>query len=56
MPEKKPIEPTEGSKMHLLPPSKNRADKRSETPKGFARAVFIANAVPACHLQHEVAI
>jgi hypothetical protein len=43
MPEKKPIEPTEGSKMHLLPPSPDRADKRSETPRGFAKAVFIAN-------------
>jgi hypothetical protein len=38
------VEPSEGSKMHLLPPSADRADKRSETPMGFARAVFEANA------------
>lgn len=38
------VEPTEGSKMHLLPPSADRADLRSETPKGFAEAVFRANA------------
>lgn len=43
MPEKKPTEPFLGSKMHLLPPSKDRADKRSETPLGFARAVFECN-------------
>jgi hypothetical protein len=29
--------------MHLLPPSENRGDLRSETPLGFARAVFKAN-------------
>lgn len=34
---------TEGSKMHLLPPSPNRAAKRSETPMGFSRAFFEAN-------------
>ena len=44
MPDKKPVEPTEGSKMHLLPPSDDRADLRAATPEGFARAVFIANA------------
>lgn len=38
------VEPTEGSRMHLLPPSADRADKRSETPHGFAQAVFRANA------------
>jgi hypothetical protein len=38
------VEPIEGSKMHLLPPSADRADLRSETPEGFARAVFLANA------------
>jgi len=43
MPEKRPVEPTEGSKMHLLPPSPDRADLRSVTPEGFARAVFEAN-------------
>lgn len=38
------VDPTQGSKMHLLPPSPDRADLRSETPMGFARAVFQANA------------
>ena len=37
------VEPTEGSKMHLMPPSDDRADLRSATPMGFARAVFAAN-------------
>ena len=36
-------EPVEGSKMHRLPPSADRGNVRSETPKGFARAVFEAN-------------
>ena len=31
------------SKMHLLPPSDDRANLRSETPMGFATAVFNAN-------------
>ena len=43
MPATKPVEPTEGSKMHLLPPTSDRADIRSETPMGFAIAVFEAN-------------
>ena len=38
-----PVEPAEGSKMHLLPPSPKRAALRSETPMGFARAFFEAN-------------
>ncbi len=38
-----PVEPTEGSKMHLLPPSPNRAELRSETPMGFAYAFYEAN-------------
>ncbi len=46
------VAPTEGSKMHLLPPSADRADLRSETPMGFARAVFQANAP---HLKRAVA-
>ena len=41
--EKKPIEPTQGSKMHLLPPSPDRAALRSVTPAGFAKAFFEAN-------------
>lgn len=44
MPVKRPVEPTLGSKMHLLPPSDDRADLRSITPEGFAWAVFFANA------------
>lgn len=43
MPLKDRQEPTEGSRMHLLPPSDDRADLRSVTPAGFARAVFEAN-------------
>lgn len=43
MPEPKAVAPVLGSKMHLLPPSAERANLRSETPKGFARAVFEAN-------------
>jgi hypothetical protein len=35
--------PTEGSRMHRLPPTANRAALRSVTPTGFARAFFIAN-------------
>lgn len=46
------VEPTEGSKMHLLPPSPDRGDLRSETPMGFARAVFEANAP---HLRERAA-
>lgn len=43
MPQKKWLKPTEGSKMHKMPPSDDRADLRSATPMGFANAVFIAN-------------
>lgn len=43
MPDKTPVEPVLGSKMHYLPPSKNRARLRSETPMGFANAVYNAN-------------
>lgn len=32
--------------IHLMPPSADRADKRSVTPAGFAGAVFRANARP----------
>lgn len=38
-----PVEPTEGSKMHTLPPSEDRAAIRSQSPKGFAQAFFEAN-------------
>lgn len=37
------VPPIHGSKMHLLPPSKDRAQLRSQTPQGFARAFFRAN-------------
>lgn len=40
LPPRRPVQPELGSKMHLLPPSADRADLRSETPMGFARAVF----------------
>lgn len=43
IPVKKPVPPVEGSKMHLLPPSEDRAMLRSVTPLGFARAFFEAN-------------
>lgn len=43
MPQPKPVEPVLGSKMHLLPPSADRANLRSATPRGFSRAVFEAN-------------
>jgi hypothetical protein len=43
IPIKNPIEPTEGSKMHCLPPNKNRAMLRSITPPGFAKAFFEYN-------------
>lgn len=37
------VEPTEGSKMHKLPPSKDRQYWRSITPAGFAKAFFEGN-------------
>jgi hypothetical protein len=43
MPEPRRVEPTQGSKMWLMPPSDDRADQRAATPSGFARAVFAAN-------------
>jgi hypothetical protein len=43
MPPKEWVEPVQGSKMWLLPPSDNRANLRSETPMGFVNAVFEAN-------------
>jgi len=44
LPWKRPVPAREGSKMHLLPPSDDRAAIRSLTPAGFAQAVFEANA------------
>lgn len=43
MPERRAVVPVLGSMMHTLPPSADRADRRSETPRGFAQAVFEAN-------------
>lgn len=43
MPEKRRIEPTDGSRMHRVPPGPERMNIRSQTPRGFARAVFEAN-------------
>jgi len=43
MPIKNEVEPTQGSKMHLLPNTPERVEIRSTTPEGFANAVFKAN-------------
>ena len=43
MPEPRPVEPVEGSKMHKMPPGPDRQKLRSQTRAGFARAVFEAN-------------
>ena len=40
---KKPVEATEGSRMWKLPPGPNRANLRSATPDGFAKAFYQAN-------------
>jgi hypothetical protein len=37
------VDPVEGSKMHQMSPSEDRAAARSETPEGFAGAFFMAN-------------
>lgn len=47
------VPPTEGSKMHKIPPSAERQNIRSATPPGFCGAVFRANA-PA-HLLRDAA-
>lgn len=43
MPDRKPGEPSLGALIHRMPPSEDRADRRSVTPLGFAYAVFAAN-------------
>ena len=43
IPIKQYVEPTEGSKLHRLPPSIKRAELRSITPSGFAKAFFESN-------------
>jgi hypothetical protein len=37
------VKPTEGSKMHKIPPGANRQNIRSATPQGFAKAIYEAN-------------
>lgn len=44
LPARRIVDPVLGSKMHLMPPSDEREKLRSQTPQGFARAVFQANA------------
>jgi len=43
MPMAKRIPPSDGSRMHRVAASENRARLRSATPEGFAKAVFEAN-------------
>lgn len=43
IPKKSPVLPVEGSKIHLMPPSVERATLRSITPPRFAKAFFEAN-------------
>lgn len=43
MPDKQRVEPVKGSMMHTLTPSDDRQRLRSQTPPGFAQAVFEAN-------------
>jgi hypothetical protein len=43
MPQKNPVHPTEGSKMHLVGEIPDRKNIRSRTPEGFAEAFFLAN-------------
>jgi len=42
-PYKSPVQATQGSLIVNMPDSLGRADRRSETPMGFARAFFEAN-------------
>jgi hypothetical protein len=55
MPQKEPVAAFMGSKMHLLPPHRDRADQRSVTPMGFATRVFEANktGLPETGLQQK---
>lgn len=43
MPQKNRQPPILGSKMHYVPPGSNQKNIRSQTPQGFANAVFGAN-------------
>lgn len=51
MPQPRRLDPVQGSRMHLLPPSSERANLRSATPPGFAYAVKQAN----CRISLEIA-
>lgn len=42
-PARTPVEAVEGSKMHFVAPGPERAQIRSQTPAGFARAFYEAN-------------
>jgi hypothetical protein len=44
MPSKTPVAPTD-DRIHQMPQSPNRAEKRSATPMGFAKAVYHANRI-----------
>jgi len=46
MPEKRPVFPVKGSMVDKVPGSKNRANLRSLTPRGFSAAVFYAHHQP----------
>lgn len=52
IPPARPVTPDLGSRMHMMPPSDDRADLRAVTPMGFSRAVFQANAP---HLRERTA-
>lgn len=43
IPKKNPVKPTEGSKIHLMGPSKDRQELRSIAPSGFVNAFYGAN-------------
>lgn len=43
MPPRRPVLPTQGSRAYRMPPTPDRSHRRSETPPGFARAVFETN-------------
>ena len=49
-PEKDPTLGDPDNRIHMAPPGPERANFRSATPMGFARAVFAANAGPALGL------
>lgn len=46
MPDRRPVDPVDGSKIWRMAPSDDRADLRSATPAGFSLACFAANCPP----------